>query len=906
MQYSQERKQAVLAKLVPPHQRTVKDVAAEEGISPATLYHWRQQAGVNREVRSLKRELQRKEIEELLYVEGALVEASALPKSRRTTSPLKSNRLNLKPLSRLFGCLLGLAVAATGLAPVAAARPALAPNERGDLALVPYYTVLDEWVTGLHIVNTSARTQVVKLRFRRATDAMDALDFNLVLSPHDVYAGFLSRDARGAIAWFSPDTSCTVPATQGRRLQMPDLYRAGAESGYVEIIAMGAPEDERQPIALAAKHARPASLPASAGSSSTSTSVARPLDCAAVRSNFFADGAGTATGTTTRPGVENHATTWQATSMAAAIKAGGRNRYVDSGDVLKVSYFIRDNATGVEFGDNAVHLGGFLTAPALTNQQYGVLSGDLNGFDFPDLNGGVPRSSAGGASIRRAGFDALRARGALGATAVLNEWSANPANGVELDWVLTLPGQYTMLRLPQYAASLSGAGRPWTPTLGAAGKPVANPRCPRVSTPDPATGAAPTDCDFRDLPVKLAFTAYNREEFQGEAAAGELVVSPAPPSTTATTYLPKVANVITFGERLASGRGGVLGLSDVHIDADLGQPYGWVSARVTSADRDVRVCDWNFANDASSGFGAAAGESLTGSMVCSALTGGVPVIGFTAWSRRVAANPEASYGRIVEHSYGRVHTVPGTVFRDMLKDGGEGPEMVVLPTGSFSMGSPSTEADRASDEDPVRTVTISRRIAMGRYEVTFADYDRFVSAVTGTRRPDDGDWGRGTRPVSDVSQTEAKAYAAWLSAQTGRTYRLPSEAEWEYAARAGTRTRHSWGDAIGVNRANCRGCGSGLGNQPAPVGSFAANGFGLFDMHGNVWELVEDCYANTYTGAPSDGSARTTGCGSDIAVRGGSWFFTLPGDLRSANRFGFSPSFRCADCGFRLVQDLNP
>ena len=597
--------------------------------------------------------------------------------------------------------------------------------------------------------------------------------------------------------------------------------------------------------------------------------------------------------------------------MAAAIQAGGRNRYVDSGDVLKVSYFIRDNATGIEFGDNAVHLGGFLTAPTLTNQQYSVLSGDLNGFDFPDLNGGVPRSSAGGGAIQRAGFQALRARGALGATAVLNEWSANPANGVELDWVLTLPGQYTMLRLPQYAASLSGAGRPWAPTLGAAGKLVANPRCPRVSTPAArardAAGNPAGACDYRDLPVALHVTAYSREAFAGPVAASELVVSPAPPAAVQATYLPRSVNVLTLGGRPGAG---ALGHSDAHIDVDRGQPYGWVSARVTSADRDVRVCDWDFANDAStsSGFGAPAGAALTGSMVCSALAGGVPVIGFTAWSRRVAANPEASYGRIVEHSYGRVHTVPGTVFRDPLKDGGQGPEMVVLPTGSFQMGSPRDERGRDNDEGPVRTVTIGRRIAMGRYEVTFADYDRFVSAVNGTRRPDDADWGRGTIPVSDVSQTDAKAYAAWLSAQTGKNYRLPSEAEWEYAARAGTRTRYSWGDEIGVNRANCDGCGSAWGNRPAPVGSFAANGFGLFDMHGNVWECLEDCYVNTYTGAPSDGSARTSGCGAPVraVVRGGSWFFTDPRDLRSANRFEFSPSFRCVDCGFRLVQDLSP
>ena len=257
------------------------------------------------------------------------VRASRWLQSRLTPSPLRSHRLPserlpLKPFSHYLG-LAAAFVAATGLAPVASAHPALAPNECGDLALAPYYTVRGEWVTGLHIVNTSERTQVVKVRFRRATDGMDALDFNLVLSPHDVCAGFLSRDARGAIAWSSPDASCTVPATQGNRLQMPAIYRAGAESGYVEIIAMGAPADEGQPIALAAQHTRPASAADVAGSSTSSmstsaTTATRPLDCAAVRSSFFADGATR----TTRPGVENTAITWQATSMAAAIKAGDK------------------------------------------------------------------------------------------------------------------------------------------------------------------------------------------------------------------------------------------------------------------------------------------------------------------------------------------------------------------------------------------------------------------------------------------------------------------------------------------------------------------------------------------------------------------------------------------------------
>ena len=186
---------------------------------------------------------------------------------------------------------------------------------------------------------------------------------------------------------------------------------------------------------------------------------------------------------------------------------------------------------------------------------------------------------------------------------------------------------------------------------------------------------------------------------------------------------------------------------------------------------------------------------------------------------------------------------------------------------------------------------------------------RFVAEARRTRPAnDDMGWGRGAQPVINVNWNEAQAYAAWLSAQTGNTYRLPSEAEWEYAARAGMTTTYSWDNEIGENRANCVGCGSEWDNrQTAPVGSFAANAFGLFDMHGNVWEWVEDCYVNTYTDAPSDGSARTSGCGANVraVVRGGSWS-SLPRSLRSANRGSSSPSDRINTDGFRLVRDLNP
>ena len=230
--------------------------------------------------------------------------------------------------------------------------------------------------------------------------------------------------------------------------------------------------------------------------------------------------------------------------------------------------------------------------------------------------------------------------------------------------------------------------------------------------------------------------------------------------------------------------------------------------------------------------------------------------------------------------------------------------MVVLPTGSFSMG---TVSGGNNDERPVGTVNINKRIAIGRYEVTFADYDRFADAPGTAQGRPTTNWDRGDQPVINVSQADAKAYAAWLSTQTGKTYRLPSEAEWEYAVRAGTSTLYSWGDEIGINRANCSGCNNPALNQTTPVGRFAANAFGLFDMHGNVSEWVEDCYVNTYTDAPSDGSARTSGCGATVraVVRGGAWD-DFPRILRSALRLRLRPSNRLDNLGFRLVQDLNP
>ena len=246
---------------------------------------------------------------------------------------------------------------------------------------------------------------------------------------------------------------------------------------------------------------------------------------------------------------------------------------------------------------------------------------------------------------------------------------------------------------------------------------------------------------------------------------------------------------------------------------------------------------------------------------------------------------------------------PGTAFRDCP----ECPEMVVVPAGSFLMGSPSHEAGRDDDEGPRHRVTIARPFAVGKYEVTFAEWDACVAdGGCGGDRPDDEGWGRGRRPVVNVSWDDAKAYVRWLNRKTGKQYRLPSEAEWEYAARAGTTTRYNWGDDIGRNRANCDGCGSRWDRkQTAPAGSFPANVFGLHDVHGNVWEWVEDCRNVNYQGAPSDGSARMSGDCSSRVLRGGSWF-NEPRYLRSALRGRGRTGNRSYGLGFRVARTLAP
>ncbi|MGC2079467.1 MAG: formylglycine-generating enzyme family protein [Xanthobacteraceae bacterium] len=246
--------------------------------------------------------------------------------------------------------------------------------------------------------------------------------------------------------------------------------------------------------------------------------------------------------------------------------------------------------------------------------------------------------------------------------------------------------------------------------------------------------------------------------------------------------------------------------------------------------------------------------------------------------------------------------------KDTFKECANCPEMMVVPAGSFTMGSPTSEPGHSADEGPQHTVTIARPFAVGRFEVTFDEWDACAAdgGCNGYKPSDEG-WGRGRRPVINVSWDDAKAYVAWLSKKTGKSYRLLSGAEYEYATRAGTQTAYPWGDAIGTNNANCHACGSQWdAKQTAPVGSFAANGFGLYDMVGNVREWTEDCYHDSYSGAPTDGSAWIEGGNCyDRVVRGGS-FLLAPAFLRSASRYWFTTDYRLRYLGFRVARTLAP
>ena len=255
-------------------------------------------------------------------------------------------------------------------------------------------------------------------------------------------------------------------------------------------------------------------------------------------------------------------------------------------------------------------------------------------------------------------------------------------------------------------------------------------------------------------------------------------------------------------------------------------------------------------------------------------------------------------------------TAYGTTWEEM--DCAECPNMVLIPAGTFTQGSPESDPESYDWERPQREVSVPA-FAMGQTAVTFAQWDACVAdgGCTNDVSSDNG-WGRGDRPVIRVSWNDAQEYVIWLSNKTGHDYRLPSESEWEYAARAGTTGRFNTGDCITTDQANffgvftISGCPQGIDRQQTlPVGSFAPNAFGLYDMHGNVLERVQDCWNENYVGAPTDGSAWMSGDCTQTVERGGSWF-TSDRMSRSAFRTEGDLVFRGEQFGFRVARSIAP
>ena len=299
-------------------------------------------------------------------------------------------------------------------------------------------------------------------------------------------------------------------------------------------------------------------------------------------------------------------------------------------------------------------------------------------------------------------------------------------------------------------------------------------------------------------------------------------------------------------------------------------------------------------------------------------------------AREQAAREKAERER-AEREKAQSEWAVGRVFRDCPAC----PEMMVVPAGSYMMGSPPDEAGHFGYEDPVHRVTIGQKFAVGVYEVTRGEFARFVRQTNRAMGNtcwtyEDREWGtrsgrtwrnpgfsqRDDHSVVCVSWQDAEAYVRWLSRETGERYRLLSESEWEYVARAGTRTSRYWGTSESGQCRHANGgdastsfdwgisCNDGYA-RTSPVGSYTANGFGLYDVLGNVWEWTQDCWNASYRGAPNDGRAWERGdCGPRV-VRGGAWS-DIPGSLRSAVRYRLDAGDRSIVLGFRLARTLTP
>ena len=520
-----------------------------------------------------------------------------------------------------LGIATAVAAVSASYVGLAQAQVTYPSTNLGDAAIVPYYTTQGDFTTGVHIINTSDMTQVVKLRLRRGSDSMDALDFNIIMSPKDEWVGNID-DSSGTITVTTDDTTCTAPLTNGV-FPMPALYSAGAEEGYIEIIGMGS-IDVVSPIGAASKH----------------TSAGVPLNCVAAESNFFRVATLAPVPGSSANGIHSSILAHQTCTddVSAALNGPADqgcvinatpvlpNTLGDTGNVLKVAYHIRDTASGLEMGGNAVHLADFATTAMLSNQESQIIgSPDLYGYFFPDLNGGSPVDPTT-APARMTTFEAVRTT--LGATSIINDWSVAAARNVSTDWVVTLPGQYVMLDLGRYTTSLFDATKPCYTDLEIAA----------VNATEPTAQS----CDWRDLPVTVSpIEIWDREEQTFINPQGGLVISPDVSGTPASTVFPNEVNVV---EWTAGENAPVLdSVYNQSFDTSaLGADFGWAELSVSATALKTQGI-YNFTAGAP-GVGNTAFTPIVETAI--------PVVGFVAWERSFPSDPSANYGRLVDHSYG--------------------------------------------------------------------------------------------------------------------------------------------------------------------------------------------------------------------------------------------------------------
>jgi len=571
---------------------------------------------------------------------------------------------------------VGLAAAVATVAAGTVAQPdsAVSRTETGDLAIIPYYTVLDGTNTGMHIINTTNNTQVVKVRLRRGTDSKDALDFNLVMSPRDEWTANIGPGGENGVLVTTNDTTCTVPEFPEGGAPMPATYSEGATEGYVEIIAMAQTIDEDQPIAMAAEH-----------------DDGVPANCASVRQNFYrvaADEVGTQTtrGTHTSDQTSNAACSAAAAATAACtadgVSAANISRFEDSDDnALKVSFMLTDPAGGLEAGDNAVMVEGFADAAMMTNQQPlsfgtdGTLLFDPLNFELPNLAFGAFESSVEARQDAGADDGDAMTNGsmwvsladALDADSIANDWAAfSTTDGtVHADWVVTLPGQYLMTNpICDTYNNYTQANASGVAACDAAGS-----NSVAIAAYNSAGGS-----DRNQLPLIVSssfvgselvnsnLNLWDREELPLAGTDVEPTEPPdelgfSPGGATGTepgerTDIPLLyeVNVISFGGEDATTA--VMSNLKLEVDVPDTADRGWGRLDIESSEDAPEIWSLNGPDDDTAVEADAGYDDAAFTPVADLVAGDTTdtaVVGFAIWQRSFAAQA-GNYGRMIEHS----------------------------------------------------------------------------------------------------------------------------------------------------------------------------------------------------------------------------------------------------------------